>query len=403
MIGVGGSSPPPAGPLPRRYARRQPIRCPVGRRQSTGDPGETLMASVSQNPEAVVEQAVAQPVLTPLTASAVILVLTIDDGGEQVVSDLLADLSGLARTVVVPCARRRPGCRGGRGIGRLGPPLLRTSSGRTAPVPGARRATGTGRWPRRVTSCSISGRRRWTSAGSWRRSWSAGWRVRPRWSTKSTGSSTSTSGTSSDSSTGRRTRPGQAAADAVTIGDGDPSFAGGTYVIVQKYLHDMAAWEALSVEEQERVIGRAKLSNVEMDDEVKPSNSHVALNTIVEPDGTQRQILRENMPFGSLGAGRVRHLLHRLRGDAVGDGADAAAHVPGRSARQLRPDPRFLDGGHGLACSSCRPRIFSTIRRRCRATTPIEEAGDAATGHGLEHPERSTGSLGIGGLGDRPS
>ena len=91
--------------------------------------------------------------------------------------------------------------------------------------------------------------------------------------------------------------------DAVTIGDEDPAFAGGSYVIVQKYLHDMAAWEALAVEEQERVIGRAKLSNVEMDDDVKPSNSHVALNTIVEPDGTQRQILRENMPFGSLGAG----------------------------------------------------------------------------------------------------
>jgi putative iron-dependent peroxidase len=65
----------------------------------------------------------------------------------------------------------------------------------------------------------------------------------------------------------------------------------------------MAAWEALSVEEQERVIGRAKLSNVEMDDDVKPSNSHVALNTIIDPDGTQRQILRENMPFGSLAAG----------------------------------------------------------------------------------------------------
>ena len=51
------------------------------------------------------------------------------------------------------------------------------------------------------------------------------------------------------------------------------------------------------------MIGRAKLSNVEMADDVKPANSHVALNTIVEPDGTQRQILRENMPFGSLGAG----------------------------------------------------------------------------------------------------
>ena len=51
------------------------------------------------------------------------------------------------------------------------------------------------------------------------------------------------------------------------------------------------------------MIGRAKLSNVEMDDDVKPTNSHVALNTIIEPDGTQRQILRENMPFGSLSAG----------------------------------------------------------------------------------------------------
>src|ERR1700744_5624156 len=57
------------------------------------------MANVAQSPEAVVDQAVAQPVLTPLTASAVLLVPTIDDGGEPVVHDLLADLSGLARTV----------------------------------------------------------------------------------------------------------------------------------------------------------------------------------------------------------------------------------------------------------------------------------------------------------------
>ena len=96
---------------------------------------------------------------------------------------------------------------------------------------------------------------------------------------------------------------GSAAEVAVTIGAEDPAFAGGSYVIVQKYRHDMDAWNALSVEEQERVIGRAKLSNVEMADDVKPSNSHVALNTIIEPDGTQRQILRENMPFGAVGHG----------------------------------------------------------------------------------------------------
>ena len=95
---------------------------------------------------------------------------------------------------------------------------------------------------------------------------------------------------------------GSAAEAAVTIGAEDPTFAGGSYVIVQKYLHDMAGWDAQTVEEQERAIGRTKLSNLEMDDDVKPPNSHVALNTIIEPDGTQRQILRENMPFGSLGA-----------------------------------------------------------------------------------------------------
>jgi porphyrinogen peroxidase len=96
---------------------------------------------------------------------------------------------------------------------------------------------------------------------------------------------------------------GPAAEAAVIVGDADPDFAGGSYVIVQKYLHDMRAWNALPVEEQERVIGRTKLSDIELPDEIKPTNSHVALTTIVEPDGTERQILRANMPFGAAGSG----------------------------------------------------------------------------------------------------
>jgi porphyrinogen peroxidase len=96
---------------------------------------------------------------------------------------------------------------------------------------------------------------------------------------------------------------GAAAAVAAVVGDQDPDFAGGSYVIVQKYLHDLAAWNALPVEEQEKVIGRSKLSDIEMPDDVKPANSHVALNTIYDPDGTQRQILRANMPFGAPGRG----------------------------------------------------------------------------------------------------
>jgi porphyrinogen peroxidase len=96
---------------------------------------------------------------------------------------------------------------------------------------------------------------------------------------------------------------GPEAGDAVLIGAEDPPFAGGSYVIVQKYLHDLQAWNALPVEAQELVIGRTKLSDIELDDAVKPADSHVALTTIVDPDGTERQILRDNMPFGTVGRG----------------------------------------------------------------------------------------------------
>lgn len=92
---------------------------------------------------------------------------------------------------------------------------------------------------------------------------------------------------------------GGAARAAVLIGDEDPHFAGGSYVIVQKYLHDMVAWNALSVEEQERVIGRRKMNNVELD----VPGSHVDLNTVSAPDGTELRILRDNMPFGRVGEG----------------------------------------------------------------------------------------------------
>ena len=90
---------------------------------------------------------------------------------------------------------------------------------------------------------------------------------------------------------------GGAVTDAVLIGDEDAAFAAGSYVIVQKYLHDLGAWNALSTEAQERIIGRTKLSDVELDDSVKPTSAHNALTTIVE-NGKEIKILRDNMPFG---------------------------------------------------------------------------------------------------------
>jgi putative iron-dependent peroxidase len=90
------------------------------------------------------------------------------------------------------------------------------------------------------------------------------------------------------------------AIDAVYLGAEDALFAGGSYVIVQKYLHDVAGWNALPTETQERIIGRTKLSDIELDDAVKPTSAHNALTTIVE-GGREIKIVRDNMPFGRVG------------------------------------------------------------------------------------------------------
>ncbi|XYI35497.1 Peroxidase [Cupriavidus oxalaticus] len=86
------------------------------------------------------------------------------------------------------------------------------------------------------------------------------------------------------------------------IGAEDAAFAGGSYVLTQKYLHNMAAWNDLTVEAQERIIGRTKLSDIELDDAAKPSWSHSALTTLAE-NGEEVKILRDNMPFGQPGKG----------------------------------------------------------------------------------------------------
>lgn len=87
------------------------------------------------------------------------------------------------------------------------------------------------------------------------------------------------------------------------IGDEDPDFAGGSYVVVQKYLQNLAAWAALSTEDQQHIIGRTKADNVELDAVDGARKSHKVLNTIVDEDGVEHDILRDNMPFGRPGRG----------------------------------------------------------------------------------------------------
>ncbi|WP_454819325.1 Dyp-type peroxidase [Labrys neptuniae] len=94
----------------------------------------------------------------------------------------------------------------------------------------------------------------------------------------------------------------QAAVDATLIGEEDGAFAGGSYVIVQKYLHDLTGWNQVPVEQQEKIIGRAKLSDIEQDDALKAPYAHNVL-TSIEENGEALEILRDNMPFGDVGKG----------------------------------------------------------------------------------------------------
>ncbi len=260
------------------------------------------MTAVSQTPVAVAGPPVAQSVLTPLTASAVILVLTIEQGGEAVTHDLLADLSGLARSV----GFRSP--EGGlavvAGVGSTAWDRLFVG-----PRPAELRpfeAIDGGRHRAVATSGDLLFHIR---AATMDLCWELASLVFGRLAgairvvDEIHGFKYFDERDLLGFVDGTENPTGSAAEAAVTIGAEDPPFVGGSYVIVQKYLHDLVAWNSLTVEDQELAIGRTKLSNVEMDDDVKPTNSHVALNTIVEADGTERQILRENMPFGSLGAG----------------------------------------------------------------------------------------------------
>lgn len=244
---------------------------------------------------------VPQPILTPLTATAIFLVMTIEAGAEPKVRDLLADLSGLQRTVG-----------------------FRVPEGRLAVVAGV----GSSAWdrlygaprPRELHAFrELNGPHRAVATPGdllfHIRAWSMDlcFELASQIMDRLSGAVTVVDEVHGFKYFEMRDLLGfvdgtenptdRAAAEAVTIGAEDPYFAGASYVIVQKYLHDLATWNALPVEMQEHAVGRTKLSNVELPDDVKPSNSHVALNTIVGPDGTERQILRDNMPFGTVGSG----------------------------------------------------------------------------------------------------
>ena len=96
---------------------------------------------------------------------------------------------------------------------------------------------------------------------------------------------------------GTENPPLSEAPEVALIPDGSPG-AGGSVVLVQQWMHNVVAFESLSVEEQEKVIGRTKKTSTELAEEVRGAASHVS-RTVIEVRGVEQHIFRRNTPFGT--------------------------------------------------------------------------------------------------------
>ena len=241
-----------------------------------------------------------QPVLAGITEAAIFLVLTVDQGAEDGVRDVLADVSGLKRSVGFRIPEGELTCVVGIGaemwdrlIGRPRPAGLHAFPGFTGATHTAPATPGDLLFHLRAHRTDLC--------------FELAQRVTERLAGLAHVIDEVHGFRSFDERDllgfvdGTENPEGGDAVDAVVIGDEDAAFAGGSYVVAQKYVHDLGAWDALSTEDQELAIGRTKLSDLELADDVKPSNSHVALNTIEDENGEEQQIVRFNMPFGRVG------------------------------------------------------------------------------------------------------
>jgi putative iron-dependent peroxidase len=87
-------------------------------------------------------------------------------------------------------------------------------------------------------------------------------------------------------------------AQVALVGDEDAAFAGGSYIDLQRYVHDLPRWEHLNVSAQEVVVGRTKPDDVELPKGVKPPSAHIS-RVVIEDDGEELEILRHSMPYGN--------------------------------------------------------------------------------------------------------
>lgn len=113
------------------------------------------------------------------------------------------------------------------------------------------------------------------------------------------------------------------AGEVATVPAGQPG-AGGSVLLLQQWRHDTTSWEALTVDEQQQIMGRTKPDSVEVAD--KPADSHIA-RTDQDELG---KIFRRNMPYGSVsvhgtifvGLSADQRRLHRMLERMAGRGGE---------------------------------------------------------------------------------
>jgi porphyrinogen peroxidase len=337
-----------------------------------------------------------QPVLAPLTPAAIFVVATIDDGGEQTVHDSLGDISGLVRSIGFRDPTKHLSVVtsiGSAAWDRLfsGPrpvelhPFIEIDGGRHH----APSTPGDLLFHIRAESLDVCFELATKLVGAMAGAITVVDEVH--------GFKFFDNRDLMGFVDGTENPDGAVAANATQIGDEDPDFAGGCYVHIQKYVHDMASWNSLSTQDQERVIGRTKLDDIEMDDAVKPANSHIALNVIEDADGNELKIVRANMPFGEVGKGEF------------GTYYIGYSRTPTVTERML--DNMFIGDPPG---NTDRILDFSTALTGCLFFTPTadflddpppladSDIEDAIPATPPVVPVSSDGSLGIGSLKGTP-
>ena len=104
-------------------------------------------------------------------------------------------------------------------------------------------------------------------------------------------------------------------AEAAVVGREDKVFTGGSYLSVQRFVHNLDLWEKQAIKKQENTIGRTKVKNVEMDDATKPASAHIA-RVVMEENGKELEILRQGLPYGTTSEAGINFIAY-VRNPAI--------------------------------------------------------------------------------------